>query len=100
MYPYDTDDNDARNRLSDPRFSMAIIWAGGVLSVFFTSIMIWLAAGMVQIKADIAVLLARPEGVSREEYMRSESRRDSDDMRRDSAIERNAREIQAVAKSK
>jgi hypothetical protein len=77
----------------DPRFTSAIAWGAGILSVFFTSTMIWMASSVVDIKANIAVLLARPEGISRAEYNRDQQRRDQDQARYDAELERIANEV-------
>jgi hypothetical protein len=78
---------------NDPRFTNAIAWGGGILSIFFTSAMIWMASSMVSVKESVAVLLARPEGISRAEYIRDQARRDSDQARYDAELQRIANEI-------
>lgn len=61
----------------DPRASF-FGWIGVVCAALVTAAICWNAAAVVSMKQDIAVLLGRPEGVSRAEYMRDSARNDRD----------------------
>jgi hypothetical protein len=80
-------------RRRDPRVTSVIGWFQGVMSILFTAAVIWLANTTVEIKSQVAVLLARPEGISRAEYNRDETRRDEEERRRTSELERIASEL-------
>jgi hypothetical protein len=65
----------------DPRFSKAIAWVGVILAGVMTWAICWSASAtvelekeMVGVQKDIATLLARPEGVSRQEFDRDADR--------------------------
>jgi hypothetical protein len=51
-------------------------WIGVICAGLITAAICWNAAAVVQLKADVAVLVARPEGVSRAEYLRDTARYD------------------------
>jgi hypothetical protein len=49
-------------------------WIGVICAGLITAAICWNAAAVVQLKSDVAVLVARPEGISRAEYIRDQVR--------------------------
>jgi len=62
----------------DNRFSTFLAWCGVILAGLMTTAICWMANSMVTVQKDIAVLLARPLGVSKEEFDRDATRWDQD----------------------
>jgi hypothetical protein len=53
-------------------------WIGVICAGLITAAICWNAAAVVQLKSDVAVLVARPEGITRAEYMRDQVREERD----------------------
>jgi len=62
----------------DVRFTKFLGWAALLGMGLMTASICWTAATLVSLKSDVAVLLARPEGVSKAQYERDAQRWDSD----------------------
>lgn len=62
----------------DNRFTSFLAWCGVILASLMTVAICWMGSSMVKVQQDIAVLLSRPQGVSKEEYNRDATRWDSD----------------------
>jgi hypothetical protein len=60
----------------DSRFTSFLAWTGVVCAALMTTAICWGASAIVAMKSDIAVLLARPEAISRSEYQRDIERTD------------------------
>lgn len=71
-------DGKFSQNVNDPRFTAFFSWCAVILGGLFTAALCWVAASVMSMKSDIAVLLARPEGVSRAEYARDAERWNSD----------------------
>lgn len=64
--------------VQDNRFSTFLAWCGVILAALMTTAICWMGSSMVKVQQDIAVLLSRPQGVSKEEYDRDANRWDSE----------------------
>jgi hypothetical protein len=62
----------------EPMFGSFFAWVGVVFAGLITAAICWQTAAVVGMKSDIAVLLARPEGISRAEYLRDTQRTERD----------------------
>jgi hypothetical protein len=65
-------------RNGDSRLSTFLGWTGAVCCVLVTTAICWGANAIVEMKGNIAVLLSRPEGISKAEYDRDMNRMDLD----------------------
>lgn len=79
---YDRMHKDRRSKFSqsvnqDPRFTTFVGWSGVIFGGIITTAVCWGAATLVGMKSDIAVLLARPDGVPRAEYAKDANRWDA-----------------------
>jgi hypothetical protein len=72
------DNRKFHQTVNDPRFTAFFSWCAVILGGLFTAALCWVAASVMSMKSDIAVLLARPEGVTRSEYSRDAERWNSD----------------------
>lgn len=77
-YPYGDMDVQRQQINYEPMFGSFFGWVGVVFGVLITAAICWQTAAVVGMKSDVAVLLARPEGVSRVEYLRDAARRDQE----------------------
>lgn len=64
-------------KLLDPRFTKLISWLSVALLSLITGAICWGSTTLIAVQKDIAVLLARPEGVSKAEFDRNANRWDA-----------------------
>jgi hypothetical protein len=64
--------------IMDSMFQPFFAWCGIIFAGLITAAICWIAASVMSLKSDVAVLVARPEGVSRAEYMRDQLREERD----------------------
>jgi hypothetical protein len=72
--PYDMDAAPKQSIIYDSIFHPFFAWCGVIFAGLITAAICWIAATVMQVKTDVAVLVARPEGVSRSEYIRDQTR--------------------------
>jgi hypothetical protein len=75
---YDEMDVPKQSIIYDSIFHPFFAWCGVIFAALITSAICWIAATVMQVKTDVAVLVARPEGISRAEYLRDQSRVDNE----------------------
>ena len=67
-------DDEPRQVIRMESFQPFFGWVGVICAGLITAAICWNAAAVVQLKSDVAVLVARPEGISRAEYLRDQNR--------------------------
>lgn len=70
--------------VNDPRFTAVFSWIAVVMGMLVTGLLCWITHSITDLQQSVAVLLARPESVSRVEYVRDAERweRDIDELKR------------------